>query len=82
MVLCFSVWCVSVSVLAGVLKMFNSPIYRYATKMQYARRGEVNVEAVIHVAHEWAKHPLAAGQLHRCIECHRAEGHQHVGHRQ
>lgn len=50
--------------------------------MQYARRGEVNVEAVVHVAHERAKHPLATGKLHRCIECHRTEGHQHVGHRQ
>lgn len=50
--------------------------------MQDAGRGKVNIQAIVHVAHERPEHPLSAGQLHGGVERHRTEGHQHVGHRQ
>lgn len=58
------------------------PVDRNAAEVQDARRGKVNIQTVVHVAHERAEHPLSAGQLHGGVECHRAEGHQHVGHGQ
>lgn len=63
-------------------RAMHSPVHRYAAQMQYARCGKVYIQAVIYVAHERAEHPLAARQLHGCVECHRTEGDQHVGHRQ
>lgn len=46
--------------------------------MEDAGRREVDVQAVPHVAHEGTEEPLP-GQLHRCIERHRTERHEHVG---
>lgn len=46
--------------------------------MHDAGRGEVDVEAVPHVAHHGAEHPLARDH-NGSIKCHRTEGDQHVG---
>lgn len=62
-------------------KFSNSPIHRDAAQMQYARRRKVHIQAVVHIAHERAKHP-AAGQLDAGIERHCAQRDQHIGHRQ
>lgn len=49
--------------------------------MHDARRGKVHIKAIPHIAHNGAKHPFA-GNLHRGIEGHGAESHQHIGHSQ
>jgi len=46
--------------------------------MHDAGGGEVDVEAVPHVAHHRSEHPLARDH-DGSIKCHRTEGHQHVG---
>lgn len=47
--------------------------------MQNAGRREVDIQAIPHVAHKRSEQPLAR-QLHRSVECHCAQCHQHVGH--
>lgn len=62
--------------------MANLPIDGDTAQMQNTRRGKVYIQAVVHIAHEPAEHPLAVGELHRRIKCHRTQRHQHVCHGQ
>jgi hypothetical protein len=58
------------------------PVDADAAQVEDRRRGEVHVEGVPHVAHERPEEPLPPGHLDAGVESHRAQSHQHVGHRQ
>lgn len=57
------------------------PIHRDAAQIQDARRREVHIGAVPQVAHHRPEKP-APRQLDGCVEGHRDERHEHVGHGQ
>jgi len=57
------------------------PVHADAAQVQYGRGREVHVQAVPHVAHDVAEHPLS-GDLDAGVERHGAQGDQEVGERQ
>lgn len=48
--------------------------------MQNASGGEVNIQTIVNIAHEWSEHPFATRQFNGCIKCHRTQRHQHISH--
>lgn len=57
------------------------PVHADAAQVQYGRGGEVHVQAVPHVTHDVAEHPLS-GDLDAGVERHGAQSDQEVGERQ